>query len=241
LTPTINDNGYVTLKVKPEISSVVDNVITSSNNVVPVIDTSSAETTIMAKDGSTVILGGLGREEKTVSSEGFPGLSKIPVLGFLFRSGTKRVERTELIIMVTPIIFEGDKFVTVKDADKLQVKPVKKFDVFKPESPIGVVPPAAPPIKGFISKGIPSAERGGEQQLTAMPPALSAKGLKITNKYGPQQSKEAPAEAPMPFNEALAVKGFKPYHAEGLKKNVAPAMSVSSREELASKGFKPYN
>ncbi|MCM8832158.1 MAG: secretin and TonB N-terminal domain-containing protein [Candidatus Omnitrophica bacterium] len=134
--PTINDDGYITMRVKPEISNVIGNLKTSSDNIIPILDTNTAETTVLAKNGSTVIIGGLGREEVATDEEGIPYLSKIPILGFLFRSGTRKVERVELIIMLTPIIFEGDKFINPKEIEKLEIKPFKKFDVFRPEGPL---------------------------------------------------------------------------------------------------------
>ena len=57
LKPIINDDGYVTIEVKPEISSVISSITTASNNVIPIIDTSTAQTTVIAKDGATIILG----------------------------------------------------------------------------------------------------------------------------------------------------------------------------------------
>lgn len=158
VTPTINDEGYVTIKVKPEISSVVGSITTSSNNVVPIIDTSTAETTVIAKDGSTIIIGGLGREEKSEDTKGVPFFSRIPVLGFLFRSGTQRTELVELVIMLTPIIFEGDVLVTPKEADKFKVKPSKKFDVFRPEIPPTEQAPGVfvPISEDFTPKGVRS-------------------------------------------------------------------------------------
>jgi type II secretory pathway component GspD/PulD (secretin) len=99
VTPTINDDGYVTMKIKPEVSSVVSLLTTPSGNKIPIIDTSMAETTVLVKDGSTIIIGGLRKEEKTMSSEQVPLLHKIPVLGFLFKSGTKKTEITELLVM----------------------------------------------------------------------------------------------------------------------------------------------
>ena len=53
----------------------------------------------------------------------------------LFRSKTQKVERIELIIMLTPVIFEGDKLVSTKDREmeRFGVKPFKKFDVFREE------------------------------------------------------------------------------------------------------------
>ncbi|MFC1700001.1 hypothetical protein ACFL1I_08640, partial [Candidatus Omnitrophota bacterium] len=64
VTPTINSDGFVTMKIKPEISSVVSTLETTSNNKIPIVDTSTAETTVMVKDGSTIIIGGLRRDEE---------------------------------------------------------------------------------------------------------------------------------------------------------------------------------
>ena len=72
VTPTINDDGYITMKVKPEISSVASTLTTPTGNKIPIIDTSMTETTVMMKDGTTLIIGGLRREERTASSEGLP-------------------------------------------------------------------------------------------------------------------------------------------------------------------------
>jgi type II secretory pathway component GspD/PulD (secretin) len=112
VTPTINDDGYITMKVKPEISSVVSSLTTPSGNKIPIIDTSMAETTVMVKDGSTIIIGGLRKEEKISSYDQMPILGKIPILNFLFKSGTKSTERTELLVMLTPHIVNGDTLFT---------------------------------------------------------------------------------------------------------------------------------
>lgn len=117
VTPTINDEGYITMKVKPEISSVVSSLTTPSGNKIPIIDTSMAETTVLVRDGSTIIIGGLRKEEKTSSSEEMPILSKIPILGFLFKSGAKTTERTELLVMLTPHIVTGDTLFTGDDRE----------------------------------------------------------------------------------------------------------------------------
>jgi type II secretory pathway component GspD/PulD (secretin) len=137
LTAMINDEGYVTMKIKPEISSVTGNVTSSEGNVIPIIDTSTAETTVMVKDGATVVLAGLGKEEKTETTYQVPILSKIPLLGFLFRSSTQKLERNELVIMLTPIIFGGEALVTAKDKENelFGIKSAKRFDVFREESP----------------------------------------------------------------------------------------------------------
>ncbi len=126
VTPTINDDGYVTMKVKPEVSSVVSTLTTPSGNKIPIIDSSMAETTVMVKDGATIIIGGLRKEEKTSSSEQLPFLGKIPLLGFLFRSGSNKTERTELLVMLTPHIISGD-VLTTGDEREFGTKPGKEY------------------------------------------------------------------------------------------------------------------
>jgi type II secretory pathway component GspD/PulD (secretin) len=87
-------------------------VVTAQNNKIPIIDTSTAETTVMIKDGSTVAIGGLRREENTEDSSEVPILGKIPVVGNLLKSGTDKSVRSELLILVTPHIIEGDELKT---------------------------------------------------------------------------------------------------------------------------------
>lgn len=119
VTPTINRNGYITMKIKPEVSSQTGNVpivsndgTTTTTTNIPIISTSEAETTVMVKDGNTIILAGL-IEKRTVEQENsIPFLSDIPLIGYLFKSvirGTdESPERKELIIFLTPHIISGD-------------------------------------------------------------------------------------------------------------------------------------
>lgn len=112
VTPVINDDGYVTMKVKAEISSVTSTLVTPTQNRIPIIDTSLAETTVMAKEGTTIVMGGLKRDERTETGKQTPFLSKIPLIGEFFKSGTNKTDRTELIILMTPRIISGDALVT---------------------------------------------------------------------------------------------------------------------------------
>ena len=135
LTPTINNDGYVTLDVKPEISSVVSYLTTATNNNIPIISTSTAETTVMVKDGSTVIIGGLEQDTETETSKEVPFVRKIPILGSILGSSDKQKERTEFLVMVTPHIIEGDELTTGYERDfgyKLD-KENKKYPNFTKE------------------------------------------------------------------------------------------------------------
>ncbi len=115
--PTINDDGYVTMKIKPEISNVVDVVISSSENQIPVIDTTMAETSVMVKDGATILIGGLHKEEETESYRGVPFLGRIPFLGYFFSEKTKAMRHVEIVILLTPHIIEGDELTTGYERD----------------------------------------------------------------------------------------------------------------------------
>jgi type II secretory pathway component GspD/PulD (secretin) len=112
VTPTINEDGFVTVKIKPEISSVIDYLLTSSKNKIPIIDTSTAETIVMVKDGTSILIGGLSKEEKTSSSEQTPILGKMPFVGDAFKSKTNKSTRSELVIIITPHIISGDELFT---------------------------------------------------------------------------------------------------------------------------------
>lgn len=134
VTPNINDDGYITMKVRPEISSVSSVLITPTNNRIPIIDTSMAETTVLMKDGTTLIIGGLRKEDTTGSAEQFPILGKIPLLKFFFRSGQSKVERTELLVLLTPHIISGNELVP-GGKRAFGDKPGKEYQEYQPITP----------------------------------------------------------------------------------------------------------
>jgi len=147
VTPTINEDGFVTMKIKPEISSVIDTLISSSNNKIPIIDTATADTSVMVKDGATVIIGGLNKEEEVEDYKGTPILSKIPLLGLLFSSKTKSKTRSQFLILITPHIITGDELTTGYDRD-FGAKLDKNYENYAPitqESDLSAEP-AAPKL-----------------------------------------------------------------------------------------------
>jgi len=158
VTPTINDDGYVTMKVKPEVSSVVSTLTTPSGNKIPIIDTSLAETTVMIKDGASIILGGLRKEKKISSSEQVPILGKIPLLGFFFRSSANKTERTELLVMLTPHIVSGETLTTGDEREfgTMPGKEYKEYPALSEQSDFK--PPKEAPEKVISPKEAPEEE-----------------------------------------------------------------------------------
>lgn len=107
VTPTVHKDGFVTLKIKPEVSAVTQNVTTSNNNTIPVVETSEAETTVLVKDGVTIVIGGLIKNEKVNVDKSVPLLGKMPLVGGAFRSKDHLTRKTELVIFLTPRLVSG--------------------------------------------------------------------------------------------------------------------------------------
>jgi type II secretory pathway component GspD/PulD (secretin) len=101
VTPTINTDQKVTLKIKPEVSLVTQ--ITAAG---PVVATRQAETTVLVKNMETIVIGGLIREEDKKLGSSVPLLGELPVIGYLFRRDNNTKERSELLIFLTPQIIE---------------------------------------------------------------------------------------------------------------------------------------
>ncbi|MCU7846052.1 MAG: type II secretion system secretin GspD [Candidatus Thiodiazotropha sp. (ex Monitilora ramsayi)] len=101
VTPRINEGGMVTLEISQEVSNPgAEPAIGGGGNVS--ISQRTIESTVVVHDGQSIVLGGLIRERETDSKGGIPGLMNIPVLGNLFSSTSKDLNRTELIITLTP-------------------------------------------------------------------------------------------------------------------------------------------
>lgn len=123
--PTINEDGFVLMKIRPEISSQTATITTPQKATIPQINTTFVETSILVQDGNTVVIGGLKQLTNTVSEKGVPGLRRLPLLGKLFRNDSKSLEDTEIAIFLTPHIVTGEKSVIDKQQGILPDKQYK--------------------------------------------------------------------------------------------------------------------
>lgn len=108
VTPVINREGMITMKIRPEVSSVTSTLNTAEGNVIPILSTSDTETNIMVKDGVTIIIGGLIKDEKIKSVSRVPILCHIPLIGLLFQRVSDETKKTELVVLLTPRIITGE-------------------------------------------------------------------------------------------------------------------------------------
>lgn len=100
ITPIANPDGRVSVTLHPVVNSQVDTG--QSSLAPPRISSREAQTTVNLSDNDTVVIGGLIQETTSVNQQRIPGLGDIPLLGGLFRNNKNNVDRTELIIVVTP-------------------------------------------------------------------------------------------------------------------------------------------
>lgn len=101
VTPKISDDGFVLLNINtqksdPDFSRTIDGI--------PGVAEKSASTFVLVKDGETAVIGGLYRSLSSSQKSSVPFLSKIPVLGLLFRSAGRDEQHEELLVFITPKI-----------------------------------------------------------------------------------------------------------------------------------------
>lgn len=109
VTPTINDDGFISMAIQPEISSKSGELVTPQGSRVPLINTTLVETSVLVKDGNTIIIGGLRQEQLSKNRKGYPWLMDIPLIGPFFSNVSKEKTNTEIIVLLTPHIVEGDE------------------------------------------------------------------------------------------------------------------------------------
>jgi type IV pilus assembly protein PilQ len=112
VTPLINENGFITIKIKPEISSHTGDYVTPKGATIPIVNTTLVETAVIVKDGTTVVIGGLVKDDKTAVKKGFPVLMDAPIIGGLFRNQADVFSNSEIVIFITPHIVSGEQPIT---------------------------------------------------------------------------------------------------------------------------------
>jgi Flp pilus assembly secretin CpaC len=110
LVARILDDGLIDLNLNPTLSSAVAQTDSGlqTNVTVPVIATRSTTANVTVRSGQAAVIGGILQDSSTFDKNGIPGLRKIPVLGYLFKSRTRSDQRTNLIIVVSPTIIPAD-------------------------------------------------------------------------------------------------------------------------------------
>ncbi len=107
ITPYVGSNGNITVEIKPDFRTPVG---AFSSDVPPTISKRSMSSTLIMREGETIVLGGLVQETESETSTRVPIVGSIPILGKLFSSTSKSKRKGELLIYITPHISYGEAF-----------------------------------------------------------------------------------------------------------------------------------
>jgi type IV pilus assembly protein PilQ len=107
ITPYVGTDSLIILEIKPDFRTPIGQL---SPDVPPTINTRSISSTVVVKEGETIVIGGLIQESENDVKTKVPILGSIPWIGGLFSSSTKSKRKAELIIYVTPHISYGHAF-----------------------------------------------------------------------------------------------------------------------------------
>jgi len=132
LTPHIHESDFVNLEIFQESSSVKGDSLLNANSVGPTTTKRSAKTSVLVKNGDTVVLGGMMQETFTNTVSQIPILGDIPLLGRLFRFKSVSRKKTNLLIMLTPHIIREPGEMLQRSQDQ-QRKMTESFDLQKRE------------------------------------------------------------------------------------------------------------
>jgi len=138
-TPTVEPNGLIHLKVRPEVSSLdFSNALQIQGFLIPAISSRTAETEVELREGESFAIAGLidNRVVQVVSK--LPGIGDMPIIGHLFRTRSNQKANTELLVLITPSF--------VKPFAPGETPPLPQF----PEGVLGDRPPESGSTPTFV-------------------------------------------------------------------------------------------
>jgi general secretion pathway protein D len=233
LTPQITSDDNVRLEVNQEISDVIAS--TSTSLAGPTTSKRSASTTVVVKDRETMVIGGLIRDNVTSSTMKVPLLGDIPILGWLFKYKTSTIEKTNLMIFITPTIIR-----TAEESAELTRHKEQTLEDFRKEHHIekksgAMQSTLKPPVKtGSVEPELKSADTGtvGEEKSFPAPSApageavVSVPSTSVTSMPAAEAVESAPTTSPSSTPAAEAVESApttSPSSAPAAEKATAPA------------------
>jgi MSHA biogenesis protein MshL len=114
VTPQISDSGEVILHIHPTVSQVTSNTqiltVNGQTDSLPLAlsQVRESDSVVKARNGQLIVIGGLMQTTRKDQDYALPGLGSLPVLGNLFKSRQKTDVRTELVILLRPIVIDSD-------------------------------------------------------------------------------------------------------------------------------------
>jgi len=122
ITPHISQGGLIRLDVNTEFTKLIEDVTTTSTDT-PATAKREAQTVISMDSGSTAVIGGLIRDDVVTVKKKIPLLGDVPVLGALFRFQKEKLQKTNLLLFITP-----HKLGSQQDLDQVTEKKRKEME-----------------------------------------------------------------------------------------------------------------
>jgi len=139
VTPQINEGDSVQMVIEQEVSS-----IQGQTSVDVVFATRSVKTTVLAKSGETIVIGGLIDEEVNESVDKVPILGDIPYIGWLFRSTKSSTEKRNLMIFLRATIIRDDQ--TMMELSKRKYSLMREVQLGEDEKGLALMPDSNMPL-----------------------------------------------------------------------------------------------
>jgi type II secretory pathway component GspD/PulD (secretin) len=170
VTPRISPDGTVVMEIDAEKSALgpeqegIPITVSLDGTIIrsPRIDTTTAQATVSAASGETIILGGLITNRREAIDRRVPYLSDIPLLGNLFRYDGMFERRTELLIILTPHVIRSPE-----DAERLQQTEMARMswctaDVYRVHGDVNAAPAPIPELNQPTQVIYPDIDPRGE-------------------------------------------------------------------------------
>lgn len=193
-TPTVLENGRISMRVRPEVSELsTEGSIRLNGFQVPALTTRRAETTVELGSGQSFMIAGLLKNTSNNAYDRTPWIGSVPILGALFRSNNFRRSETELVIVITPYL----------------VKPVSANQIALPTDGFRSAPDMERVLMGNEHDSVSGAPRPGP---VVAPPVTVAPALSSMGPQQPQPNaapvREAQRPATLPAGGKSASPGF---------------------------------
>lgn len=114
LRPFISDDDFVRMEIRPSVSDGSTSLV--GGIVIPNTTTQEIITNVIVRSGQTIVLGGLFKEDTTISRTNVPGLGNLPVIGGAFKGQDDTVTRSEVIFMIKPTIQKDEDLTIMADS-----------------------------------------------------------------------------------------------------------------------------
>jgi general secretion pathway protein D len=127
ITPHISAGDFIRLDLYQEISSLAESAEFDVNEVGPLLNKRFAETSVVVRDAETIVIAGLIKDDKNNKIEKVPVLGDIPLFGVLFRYKKETIDKTNLLIFLTPtIIKESSTLEAIKNKKEEEMDKVRR-------------------------------------------------------------------------------------------------------------------